>query len=323
MREINRIDYAYIYYPRPIYLLNLARVDLNLLIALDALLTDLNVTKAARRLNVSQPAMSSTLSRLRRMFGDELLVRGPGGMVPTPRALELLDPIRRLLRDVQQIIAPLSNFEPSASQETFVVAATDYVELLLVPRLVRRLRAAAPGVKLVLRSIEASKLPDDLISGRIDVGIAFFPSLSAKLRKRTLFTDEFTCVISPDSPLAKGPLTLPALLAATHLQTSASGRLGGRVDDALQEKGLRRQVNFVTSHFVAAASIASQTDVMTITGKRLAQYLASFLPLELRPLPFQTKPLNLLLAWHERTHRDPSRQWLRAQIEDSANELKG
>lgn len=303
--------------------MNLARVDLNLLIALDALLTELNVTKAARRLNVSQPAMSSTLSRLRHLFGDELLVRGPGGMLPTPRALELLDPIRRILRDVQQVIAPLSKFEPSDSEETFVVAATDYVELLIVPRLVRRLRAAAPRVKLVLRSIEASKVPDDLISGRIDAGIAFFPSLSPKLRQRVLFTDEFTCVMSPDSPLAKGRLTLTALLGASHLQTSASGRLGGRVDDALQEKGLRRQVNFVTSHFVAAASIASQTDVMTITGKRLARYLAGFLPLELRPLPFDAKPLSLILAWHERTHRDPSRRWLRTQIEECADELKG
>lgn len=302
--------------------MNLSQLDLNLLKALDALLTDLNVTKAARRMDVSQPAMSNSLARLRHMLGDPLLVRGPGGMLPTPRAQELHDPIRRILSDVQRVIGPLGSFDPPTSEETFVIAATDYVELLLLPGVIRRLRAAAPGIKVVLRSVEGSKLPDDLTSGRIDVAIAFFQTLSPKLRKQVLFSDEFICVVSRHNPMAKNRLSLQTFLSATHLQISPSGRLGGRLDDALQGVGMRRNVNFVTSHFIAGAKIASQTDVITVIAKRIGQYLSDILPVKLLALPVETKSLNLILAWHERTHRDPARSWLRKQIQDSAREIE-
>ena len=207
---------------------NLSRLDLNLLVAFDALLTERNVTRAAARVGLGQSAMSHNLARLRRLFGDELFTRGPSGMRPTPRAMALADPLRAALAQVQSAVLAQEDFEPHSAERTFRIGLADSIEVALVPALMERLRSEAPGVRLRLRSTNRISVIEELDSGSLDLGIGVFDQGQTHHKRRRLYTDHFLCLFSPEQLGLKPPLSLQDYLRFPHVLTSLADEAKGR-----------------------------------------------------------------------------------------------
>ena len=195
---------------------NLSRLDLNLLVAFDALLTERSVTRAAARIGIGQSAMSHTLARLRALFGDELLTRGAEGMRPTPRALELADPVRVTLSQIQAALLQREAFEPSTASRDFRIGLADSIEVAVLPTLIPHLRRTAPGVALRLRSIDRISILEELDAGRLDLGIGAFPHGQTHHKRRHLYTDSFLCLFSPEQLGLAPPISLDDYLRVPH-----------------------------------------------------------------------------------------------------------
>jgi len=213
---------------------NLSRLDLNLLVAFDALLTERSVTRAAARVGLGQSAMSHNLARLRILFGDELLTRGADGMRPTPRALELADPVRVTLSQIQAAVLQREAFDPSTADRAFRIGLADSIEVALIPGLMARLRGAAPDVALRLRSTNRLSILEELDSGRLDLGIGVFDHGQIHHKRRPLYTDNFLCLFSPKQLNLAPPISLADYLRLPHMLTSLSDDAHGAVDDVLQ-----------------------------------------------------------------------------------------
>jgi DNA-binding transcriptional LysR family regulator len=202
---------------------HLARLDLNLLVALDALLTERSVTRAAGRIGISQSAMSHALARLRTTFSDELLTRGPDGMRPTPRALALIAPVQAALSQIQEITAPPDAFDPATADITFTLGIPDSTEVLLMPTLIAHLQAVAPGVKLLLHTVDRHRILDDLDSGRVDLGIGVFEQGQTHHKRRILNKESYLCIFNADLVGVTAPISLDDYVRLPHLLTSLVG----------------------------------------------------------------------------------------------------
>ncbi len=301
---------------------DLAGIDLNLLVVLDALLTECHVTRAARRVGLSQPATSHALARLRRLLEDPLLVRGPGGgLVLTSRAALLAPALRSALEGVAATLRGPPAFDPSTARHEIRIATADYAELVLLPRLAARLGREAPGVDLW-----SSDIPHDvgerLAAGAIDLILQVRGrSRYAGLYERPLFDETFHCVVRASHPIADKRLTLARYLALSHLLIAPRGQPGGVVDDALAALGKRRRVAMAVPHFLVAPHIVRESDLILTLATRLARLFAE--PLELTVLrpPIALPSFTVSMMWHERAHHDPAHRWLREQIAAVAGEL--
>jgi DNA-binding transcriptional LysR family regulator len=297
----------------------LRSLDLNLLVALDALLQERNVTRAAARLELSQSAMSATLARLRQVFGDPLLLRTAGGMLPTSKALELAGPLRQVLGDIERLVRPPAAFDPARAELTFTIAASDYVEYAVLPQLVDFLEAAAPRARLQVRPMDFGEIGRQLESGEVDLGILGAGFAPPNARSRPLFTERFVCVARADHPRVRERLTLDDFCALDHILVSPSG--GGftaQADDALAAIGRRRHVRVSVPHFLLVPQILGRSDMLVVLPERLARgYGERFRTFE---LPFALLPITIVAVWHERTHRDPALGWLRQAIADLMEE---
>jgi len=298
---------------------HLGSVDLNLLVALDALLVDRNVTRAAARVGITQSAMSHALSRLRALTGDELLVRGAAGMTATVRAEALTVPVRRALDEIARALAPPEAFDPSTAVRRIVLGTSDYGELVLMPRIVARLARDAPGIDLRCQTVA-----DDLTSlatGKVDLAIAPLRDERPGIYARRLFDERFVCVVRKRHPLAAKKLTVARFAAASHALIAPRGTEGGYVDDALARLGLRRRVAIAVPHFLIAPHIAAASYLLLTLAGRVADVLAKPLGLVvLTPPPeLRLEGFTMSAVWHERTHEDPAHRWLRGVVaEESA-----
>lgn len=297
-----------------------ATLDLNLLVVLDAILETGSVTGAAARLGLSQPAVSNAVGRLRRQLGDPILVRGPRGMVPTPRASALQAPLREALRSLHAELFEERAFAPSRSTRTFVVAGTDYVHALLLGPLVRLLRAAAPGVTLRAVPI-TSRFPwRDLETGDLDLAVGRAPTRPEGLRSRALFRDRIICLLAKDHPDAKHPLTLERYLALDHIDVLPI-EAPGLADVYLDRIGRQRRVVATMPHFLVAPLVVRQAEVCLTLSERLARMLAGDLELVVRELPFPAPPFAVHAHWHERMHDDAGHRFLRLAVHQALGEL--
>jgi DNA-binding transcriptional LysR family regulator len=199
---------------------NLSRLDLNLLVAFDALLTERSVTRAAARIGLGQSAMSHNLARLRTLFGDELLTRGAEGMRPTPRALALADPVRITLAQIQAAVLQREAFDPSTADRAFRIGLADSIEVAVIPGLLARLRRIAPSVSLRLRSINRISVLEELDSGKLDLGIGVFDQGQMHHKRRLLYTDNFLCLFNPEQTHFSPPIALDDYLSVPHVLTS-------------------------------------------------------------------------------------------------------
>lgn len=296
---------------------DLASFDLNLLIAFDALLAERSVTRAAARVGVTQSAMSHTLRRLRQQLDDPLLVRGRGGMVPTPRAEALVVPIRSGLVTIEHALNAPEGFDPASSSREFRLASPDIVDVLILPGLLASLRAQAPSVALTVQPLTPS-LPHDLETGALDLAVLARPQLQAAgaLVGRTLLRDGLSCFLRADHPSLRddGTLTLEAYISVAHALISPTGRGPGPIDALLAERGLSRRIALRLPHFYAALSIIGQTDLVLTAPTQLAELLPCGSPLTAVAPPLPTPQHAVAMTWHPRFTDDPAHRWFREQV---------
>ena len=255
--------------------INLARIDLNLLVHFDALLTERSVTRAAVRVGIGQSAMSHNLARLRELFGDELLTRGPEGLRLTPRAAALIEPVRATLTHIQAIISTDQAFDPATTVRTFRFGLPDSMEVLIMPALLARLREVAPGIQLRLYNFDFSRLLDELDSDELDLAIGYdaFPQGQAHHKRRLLFTETYLCIFNAETTGVAPPISIDDYVRLPHLLTSLKpGRsVRGVVDEALEKLGLQRTVALTTPRFLTVPSLVARAPVIATMHARLAR----------------------------------------------------
>jgi DNA-binding transcriptional LysR family regulator len=296
--------------------MNLNRLDLNLLVAFDALMTELNVSKAAEKLFIGQSAMSHSLNRLRQTFDDPLLVRTTGGMKPTARALELIEPIRKALLEIEATITTKQAFEPKTAQQRFVIAASDYSELIILPSLIKRVRELAPRVDIHVRQPSEYLPEEDLENGNINVVLGFDVSLETPSRicQQGLFHDVFVTIVREFHPTVNNSLSLEQYTDLEHALISPSGDDHGIADHWLDQNGLSRNVVLLVPHFLSAPLIIAQTDLTLTLPYRVAERFVKMAPLKLLQTPIPFPSYQMCMIWHPLYEKDPAQQWLRAQI---------
>jgi DNA-binding transcriptional LysR family regulator len=303
--------------------MDLARIDLNLLVHLDALLREENVTRAASHLGITQPAMSNGLKRLRTLLNDPILVRTSDGMTPTELASSLKPAVREILSRVEKVIQPERDFDLNSSR-VFRIMASDYAESTLIPAVLSQVRRQAPNVTLdVLTPSDVSFV--DVEQGRVDMAINRFDSLPLSFHQKTLWSDSFSCLISPENPLVKN-FDLDAYLEANHIWVSKTGfgvgvgvnpedvqRLGW-VDEALAKIGGKRRISVFTRHYQVAMLLAQQHDLVATLPSKAAKLNQDNQRFVVKDPPFNIPDFDLKMAWSPLLHHNAGHQWLRHLI---------
>lgn len=303
---------------------NLDRFDLNLLVAFEALMTEGQVTRAARRLHITQPALSGALARLRTIFDDPLFVQQGKSMRPTMRARELDVPIRSALAQVRQALGR-PHFCPETTTLAVRIAMSDDVELSLMSKVLVRLRTLAPGIKLVVRRVAGVfELPtDELESGALDLAIGPFPHgahhPTSVIVSSPLYVDRLVCVARKDHPVIKRSLSAAQFLDASHVVIYYPASGFGIVDQLLMNRGeRRRKVAMEVPHFMTAIFAAGQSDLVASVTSRVARHLSAAAGVRVFKFPFESPALSYSLNWHGRQSGDPAHAWLRQLIIDAA-----
>jgi DNA-binding transcriptional LysR family regulator len=289
----------------------LDEIDLNLLKLFDCLMLHRNVSKAAHALNLSQPAVSNGLARLRRQLQDELLVRTSAGMQPTPRALELAPAVADALLKLEQALDARQAFNPSTGHRNFRVAMSDIGEIYFLPVLTEWMANEAPGVTLnTVRSRDVD-LRREMQDGRIDLAVGYLPDLSSGFYQRRLFVQRYVCIMREGHPLGATPITSAAFLKARHLIVAGDGTGHARLAELLARRGAAIQVQLHLPHFTAVPYIVSQTDLIASVPHKLAVRTAGPMKLQVWPHPLKLPAFQVNVFWHSRMHRDPANRWLR------------
>jgi DNA-binding transcriptional LysR family regulator len=309
---------------------NFRTLDLNLLRVFDEIMAERSLTRAARTLSLTQPAVSNALRRLREALGDELVRRGGAGMEPTPRALALWPSVREALRSLQASLAP-NVFEPASATTSFVLAMADATAATLTPGLVQTLETEAPGVSLRLVPLTTRDPRRLLDEAAADLAVGYFPAVLADLTAREqageavafahqrLYGGEYMCVMRRDHPLASGALTLDRYCDARHLLVSFSGRPWGFIDEALASLDRQRRVVLTVNQFFTAGRVVASSNLLTVLPRHFVGQTGMASELVLRELPFEAPPVHVEALWHRRTHHSSAHQWLRQAMMRAAS----
>jgi DNA-binding transcriptional LysR family regulator len=293
--------------------MNVQDLDLNLLRAFDAVLQEKSVTVAAARLNLTQPAVSNALSRLRSLFGDPLFVRTPAGMDATPFARELGEPIRQALALLESALAHGPGFDPAISTRAFRFYMSDLGQVEFLPPLIERVQQVAPGVRLEAVALEVEDIGDSLGAGTLDLAVGFLPGLGPPVRRKPLFRDPYVCLMRSDHPRAGKTLTRKAFIEASHVLVSYRG--GHRViEEALERAGLARRIALRVPHFTVVPMVLERTDLILILPARVARVYERRGDFKSLPPPVPIPPADVGVHWHERFDADPGNRWLREQL---------
>lgn len=289
------------------------RLDLNLLVALDALLAERNVTRAALRLRISQPALSAQLARLRDIFSDQLLLPGQRGMNPTARALELQEPLRRALDEVRRVTVTGRGFNPADASLTLTIAASDYVQVAVLLDFTLRLRKEAPGIRIAIRTIDGAAVGGQMERAEVDLALMTAETAPQNLRRRLLFEENYKTIVRRNHPRIRRTLTLEALAGEDHVVVSPrGGSFSTAIDVALSAVGVTRRVALSAASFLFVPEIVARSDFIAFVPSRLihnrANRLAIFEP------PIQVPGFAISLLWHDRTHDHPAHSWVRNKI---------
>ncbi len=311
--------------------MNINRTDLNLLVYLDVLLRERNVTRAANQLGITQPAMSNSLRRLRDMFDDPLLIRTSEGMSPTERALALQPKVRDILAKVEQAVQPETEFDAASAQRMFRIMASDYAESTLLPPLLTALSAMAPGITLDILNPSDVTL-QDVEQGRVDMLLNRFDDMPQSFHQITVWEDGFSCLLSRENPLLKG-FDLENYLLGRHVWVSKTGmgvgvgmnpqdaqRLGW-VDEALKKIGKSRNITVFTRHYQVAALLAQQPDLIVTVPSRLAGLQEANPLVAIVPPPFDIPSFELKMAWSPLLQHNPAHQWMRQLILETGRSI--
>ena len=305
---------------------NFRTLDLNLLRVFDEVMAEGSLTRAARNLSLTQPAVSNALRRLRETLGDELVQRSGQGMAPTPRARAIWPAVREALAQLQSSLIP-NEFLPAEANTSFVLAMSDATAAELIPGLTETLEKQAPRVTLRVVPLTTRDPRSMLDEEACDLAVGYFPSMLADLTARTqsgepqpffhqrLFTGEYVCVMRKDHPLAQGPLTIDAFCAARHMLVSFSGRPFGFVDEALATLGRERFVVMTVNQFFTAARVVANANLLTVLPLHFVKVTGYADQLVFRPLPFEVSPVLVDAVWHRRSQQRSSHVWLREVVQ--------
>jgi DNA-binding transcriptional LysR family regulator len=297
--------------------LELSRIDLNLLLVFHHLLILKRVSAVAVLLNMSQPAVSSALGRLRVTLGDDLFLRTQGGMEPTPYALQLAEPIASALDVLQQALIVRAAFEPKTSTRNFTIAMTDVGEMYFLPVLIGALSRYAPNVTLQIVSVTSTSLKEEMSTGRIDLALGLLPQLQAGFFQQALFRQKYICLMRKMHPLArKKKMDLKAFVSAEHVRVMATGTGHGRVDIVLEKQKIHRRVRLTVPHYVALGDVLKCSDLIATVPQRFAERILKPFDLTTQELPINIDESSIHQFWHGRLHRDPGHQWLRKCVSE-------
>ncbi len=300
----------------------LERLNLHHLRALDALLAERSVTRAAGRLGVTQSAVSHALRGLRETLDDALLVRGPGGMVPTPRAEALAAPLRRALGDLEAALDESPVFAPATSRRTFTLGMGDGFTLTILPPLLAHLRISAPGVDLNVVPVPGGRTASVLTHSDLDLTFGVMVPEGDGLRTRALFDDDFACLIRRDHPEVGEQMDLDTYCRLPHALMSPSGSGPGIVDRVLAESGRSRRVALRIRYFLAAPLVVAHSDLVLTGPRRQLVRLAEHAPLRVLDPPIALPTFTRRIFWHARLQRDPGHRWLREVVATTSGEAR-
>ena len=289
-------------------------LDLNLLVVFNQLRAERRVSKVAENLGISQPAVSNSLAKLRRLFGDELFLRTPKGMEPTPFADQLAETVSYSLAMIHSGINQRASFDPSQARQAFTVGMTDIGEIYFLPALVERLKREAPGVTLSTVRNATINLRDELESGKVDLALGLLPQLKAGFFQRRLFTQSYVCLLRQGHRLDKKRMTLAEFSAAEHVVVISAGTGHGKVDEILQRSGVERNVRLTVPHYVSVGHILQASDLIATVPERLADRLTGPFRLSKVAHPARLPDVAINVFWHAKYHRSPANQWLRGVL---------
>jgi DNA-binding transcriptional LysR family regulator len=299
--------------------MNLGAFDLNLLVVFDAVMRERSVTRAGDKIGLSQPAMSHALNRLRHMLKDQLFIRTPEGMVPTPRAEQLAEPLRRALNDMQLALEP-ETFQPKEAQRSFAIAANNYAAVVLTPPVIAAAADAAPFIKLDIRPSGTLAVLDLLDRGELDLAIGYFDVPGERFGISSLLEDRFVVAMRRDHPSVRQKFSASAFAALLHLDISSSGEDTSFIDRWLESQRLSRRIAHCAP-YLSAAQVLAQSNMVATLSLRIAKVYVHSAELQIGELPFKSPRVELAMLWHRRLDNQPAHRWLRAMIEKVAKRL--
>jgi DNA-binding transcriptional LysR family regulator len=296
--------------------MELKDMDLNLLVVFNQLFIERRVSKVAESLQLTQPAVSNALRRLRKLLGDNLFLPTPHGMEPTPYAEQLADSVAHGLGMIHGAVNERMLFEPLNSRRSFRVAMTDIGEIYFLPKLLDAMSRTAPGISVDTVRNTSVNLKDEMEARHIDLAIGLLPQLKGGFFQRRLFRQRYVCMFRKGHRLAKRKVSLQDFCAAEHVVVVSAGTGHGRVDELLERQGIKRRVRLTVPHFVAVGHILSSTDMIATVPERFAQSVVSPFQLAYVAHPATLPEITINLFWHAKYHKDPANQWLRSLIFD-------
>jgi DNA-binding transcriptional LysR family regulator len=295
---------------------DLSRFDLNLLLVFEAVMRERSVTRAAERLCLSQPALSHALNRLRKLLDDRLFVRGPAGMEPTPRAMQLALVVQRTLEELRNAVLPVA-FDPATSQRTFRIAVNNYAAAVVAPGLIRACREAAPGVRLSIRPSGAMDLGGALERGELDLVVSARSLGCSRISSHTVFMDDYVAVTRRGHPGVSGPLKIEAFARLPRVTVSSSGDDTSFIDKALAEAGLRQDI-VADAPYLSLMVLLATSDMVALLARRFAETVAAKGDLMVTDLLFATPTIPCVISWRRHLEDDAAHIWLRCMVADMA-----
>ena len=293
----------------------LRQLDLNLLVALDVLISEASVTKAAEKLNMSQSAMSYSLKKLRAILDDDLLIRTSRKMEVTPYAKEISDRVRQILVEIQGTLLEKETFAPATSNETFKIAVSDYTEATIGVNLIQAVTTQAPNIRIRINNLDKETVMDALDENHLDLAIDTHLPLKSWHVSEDLYREDFVCVLQSDNTIEE--ISLADYLARGHILVSLRDDFEGTSDRILERQQQSRRVVWSTSHFMSVPFLLNNSDCVALLPRRMAEQCARTMSLKIFPPPIPVEGFTVSMVWHQRNNNSPQHQWLRQQILDS------
>jgi DNA-binding transcriptional LysR family regulator len=294
--------------------IHLSRIDLNLFVVFDAIYTEGGITHAARRLSLTQPAISHALGRLRELFDDPLFMRQGKGMIPTPLARVMIDPVRQSLQGFEATLKRVDRFDPTTAHKHFTVGMRDVRELTVLPNLLRTVTRAAPFVDIAVVRAERKQLEAELATGTLDAAIDVRLALSDEVRRKLINAERLVVIARPGHPTVGSRLDLDTYLSQDHILVSSRRRGFGVEDYELSRHGFKRRIRLRCQHYFAACRVVSETDLLLTMAERYARIVNRLFRNRIVPFPLDVPDYDAYLYWHANAEGDPANQWLRKQL---------
>jgi DNA-binding transcriptional LysR family regulator len=293
---------------------HISRVDLNLMIVLDAIYTEGGITRASKKLHLTQPAVSHALGRLRELFKDPLFEREGRRMVPTPMARSLIEPLRRSLRGLEVMLNEIEHFDPATTRKQFTIALRDVLEATLLPPLMRHVCKEAPFVEIAAIRADRRSMEAELAAGTLDAAVDMLLPVSANIRHLQIEADRMVVLARKDHPQVGGTLDMQTYLAQDHVLVSSRRSGPGLEDMELSRLGFQRRISLRCQHYFAACRVVSETDLVLTMPDRYARIANQQFGNQVLSFPAEMLSLDAYLYWHANVENEPANRWLREQI---------